>query len=127
MTSQEKNAFGCMGVVAVVAFVWLSALVVGGIYEQAFHPEKVEQRRQATVAKAQKAQTITVAQAAVEAAKDEERRQRDLAQRDKENGCIREIGYEACRRIYQPTPEERAGERAVMDRADRVAEAYSDQ
>lgn len=127
MTEQEKNAFGCMGVVALVAFVWLSVVVVKNSYVQAFHPEIVEQQRQEQAVEARKKQEVADAQAAAEAAKDRERANRDREQRRLENQCIRELGYEACRRIYHPTAEERAAERAVVDRASRIAEAYRDQ
>lgn len=127
MTQQEKNAFGCMGVLAVGAFLWGSAVVIGSAYEQAFHPERVEVRRQAEAVRTQQREAVVEAEAAAETARRAEREQRDREQRQKENACIRELGYDACRRIYHPTAEERAAEMAVVERANRIAEAYRDQ
>lgn len=127
MTQQEKNAFGCMGVLAVGAFLWGSAAVIGSVYEQAFHPERVEVRQQAEAIKTQRREAIVQMEAAADGARDGAREQRDREQRQRENTCIRQLGYEECRRIYHPTSEERAAEAAITERAGRIAEAYRDQ
>lgn len=127
MTQQEKNAFGCMGVLAVGAFLWGSAVVIGSAYEQAFHPERVEVRRQAEATRTQQREVVVQAEAAAEAARDAARDKRDREQRQRENACIRQLGYEECRRIYHPTSEERAAQAAITERAGRIAEAYRDQ
>jgi flagellar biosynthesis/type III secretory pathway M-ring protein FliF/YscJ len=127
MTGQEKNVFGCMGVIAAIAFVWLSAAVIGGIYEQAAHPERAEQRRQVELAEAQRQATVAQAEEAAIASRRAERERRDDEQRQRENRCIRQMDYETCRRIYHPTPAETAAEQAVVERAARIAEAYRDQ
>lgn len=130
MTEGEQGALGCTGLIGAAVLIW-AVVQVGGIMRD---PQGYRERHVAAAAQAEaeadaneeKAADKAATELAANEARYAEADRRAAAKRDKENSCIREFDYETCRRIYNPTAEELEAQIAISQRANRIAEAYSD-
>lgn len=101
---------------------------VGQAVGDAMNPKAAAERRLeertvrlAVVERNEKAERERVeAAAATERKSDEERRQRAEAQREKEEACRVQLGYDACREIYRPTNQEMDNQLRLVDRANQL-------
>lgn len=131
-------AGGAVTWVVLLAIVWSVGSCAVRAYEEANGPEAQAKRRA-------EAEAQQIAHERRMAAYDEQIRTSELRRaelereaqhyaelnraaaarkRENENNCIRRLGYEECRRIYNPTTAELEAQLAMADRASRVAEAY---
>lgn len=131
MTENEKGVFGCMGWLVVIVLGGATIHYVGLGIEMMRDPQAYRERQLAAIADAEANERAVADKAAADLAADEARRAEkvryEAEQREKENSCIRELDYDTCRRIYQPTREELEAQLAISQRANRIAEAYQGQ
>ena len=137
MPESKLGQFVGNAVAAILLFALVGSLgscafgAIGRSISDARHPELAAQRRASEAAEMAANRREEQARIAASEARQSahERKMRDYAEqaRENENLCIRQMDYETCRRIYHPTPAERAAEQAVVERAARISEAYRDQ
>lgn len=116
----------------ILLFALVGSLVSCGFnaVNEARHPELAAQRERKAEEVSAANRREQIARIAEKEARDAEhaKKMRGFAEqaRENENRCIRQLGYEECRRIYRPTAEETAAQLAIADRASRIAEAHQD-